>query len=90
MDVADGRAGPLLVLRERRRFGDVEEVQAVVWDRGLIGRARFGGADVHAAVKLKGIGVDYLAARMTRHCHRQFGLARSRRSDDGDNATPVR
>src|SRR6185369_8998121 len=51
----------------------------------------FGGADIHAAIDLHGIGVDYLAVQPAGQIQGQFALARGgRAADDEDPGFHVR
>jgi len=48
------------VLRDRERFGRVNDVEQVVRHRRPLLAAGLGGADVHAPVDLHGVGGDDL------------------------------
>lgn len=78
-------AGQPLVLGDAGGPCDVPDVQeAVRYALLLLGR-EFGGADVHAAVELHGIGVDDLAAHVLRERDAQIGLSGRGGTDDGDD-----
>ena len=86
-DRLDVGGGGLLVARDRRRLGDVEDVELVVRDAATLGDRQLRGADVHAAVELHRVGVhDLAAARRFGDGERQRGLAGAGRADDRDAA----
>ena len=64
--------------------GHVEHVELVVRNAATLGGRQFGGADVHAAVELHGVGVDDLAAEPLGDVECQRALAGAGRPDDGD------
>ena len=68
-------------------LGHVEHVELVVRDAvPLLGR-HLGGADVHPAVELRGVGADDLAAQPLRERDGEVGLAGGGRADDSDDET---
>ena len=74
--------GPALELRDAGRLGDVEDVEEVVGDAAALGGRQLGGADVHAAVELHGVGVDDLPAQGLGEVERERRLAGRRGPDD--------
>ena len=82
--VTDHDGGEVLVLRDARGLGNVPDVKQMVRDTPPLRLRELGGADVHAFVKLHGIGVDDLAAEFQCQVNRQVGLARGGRANDGD------
>ena len=83
-DGLDVGGGGLLVARDGRGLGDVEHVELVVRDAAALGDGELGGADVHAAVQLHGVGVDDLAAEAFGDVQGQRRLAGAGRPDDRD------
>ena len=83
-DGLDVGGGGLLVARDGRGLGDVEHVELVVRDAAALGDGELGGADVHAAVQLHGVGVHDLAAEAFGDVERQLRLAGAGRPDDRD------
>ena len=57
-DRLDVGGGVLLVTRDGRGLGDVEDVELVMRDAAALRDGQFRGADVHAAVELHRVGVD--------------------------------
>ena len=51
-------------------------------------RINLGGADIHAAVLLHGVGVDDLTADLLGDRQRKVGFPGSGRPDDGDGPHP--
>ena len=76
--------GVLLVARDRRGRGDVEDVELVVRDAAALRDGQFRRADVHAAVELHRVGVDDLGfpAEPLRNVKGQLRFAGSSRPDD--------
>ena len=72
--------------RRRVALGRIDDVDQVVRHRGALGRARLGGADVHAAVDQRRVDADDLdrAARRERGGDRQRGGALARRRRPGE------
>ena len=72
----------------RRRVGlrRVEDVDQVVRHGGTLGRAGFGGADVHAAVDQRRIDTDDFQRPTLRGSQRQRGLAAGGRPSQADGA----
>ena len=54
-----------------------------------LGLRDLGGADVHAAVELHGVGVDDLAAEFQGELDGEVGLSGAGRPDDGDDGQAV-
>ena len=79
------RAPRRLVPRDRGVLGDVEDVELVVRDPAPLLRRQLGGADVHAAVELHGVGIDDLAVEGRGEGEAEVGLAGRRRADDRDH-----
>ena len=53
----------------------------MVWNLGLLFRGGLGRADVHVAVDLAAVGIDYLAAESPGQGHGQAGLAHGCRAN---------
>src|SRR5579875_4059128 len=62
LDVVNDADGEGLVFGDARGLGNVPDVQQVVRDALAPGGGQLGGADVHAAVQLRRVGVDQLPA----------------------------
>ena len=82
-----GEVGPGagLVCRDAGLLGDVEHVELVVRDAAALAHRQLGRADVHAAVELRGVGADDLAAQHLGEGDGEVGLAGGGRADDGDD-----
>ena len=78
------RSGLLLVPRDGGRFDDIENVQQVVRDPTTLRGWELGGADVHPAVQLHGIGVHDFPLQPFGEVQREFGLAGAGRAGDND------
>ncbi len=81
----DLRPGQPLVLGDAGGLLDVPDVQQVVRHALPLLHGQFGGADVHAAVELHGVGVDDLAPQVLGEGDAEIGLACRRGTDDGDD-----
>ena len=84
-DFCESGPGGALEVRDRGLLGDVEDVEEVVGHPAPLLRGRLGGADVHPAVELHGVGVDDLPAQPQGELDAQGGLAGARGPDDGDD-----
>lgn len=83
-DLAHGRRGQALVLRECDdliRSGNVEQM---VRDSGSIGTRRLGRADIQAAVRSPGIGADDFRRNLPGQSDRDLRLPDPRRAGDDD------
>jgi hypothetical protein len=74
-----------LVVGDAGLLGHVEHVEKVVRNARSLLDGQLCGADVHAAVELRRVGVDHLAAEGLRERDGQVGLARRRRPHDRDD-----
>ena len=79
--VAD-RPGLLHIAGDGVVLPGLADVEHVVRDKGALFGRGLGGADVHAAVDLHGVGRDDLAAVTLRQGDAEAGLARGRRPAD--------
>ena len=82
--VSDHGVDEVLVLRDARGLGNVPDVKQMVRDTPSLRLRELGGANVHARIELHGVGVDDLAVKFQCQVHRQVGLARGGRANDGD------
>ena len=85
---AAGRSRPAPGRGTRRRrpaCADVPQVEQVVRHAAPLGEVGLGGADVHAAVELHGIGVDHLTAEPLGEGDGERGLPGGGGADDGDD-----
>lgn len=71
----DLEPGQALVLGDTGRLRDVPDVQEVVRDAVPLLLGELGGADVHAAVQLHGVGVDHLTVQGPGQGDTEVGLA---------------
>ena len=85
MHGVDRRPGRALVLRDARRLGDLPDVQHVMGHAVALLGGELGGADVHAAIKLHGVGVDHLTAQRQRQRHSERALTGRGGTDDRDH-----
>ena len=85
-DRLDVGGGGLLVTRDSRGLGDVEDVELMMRDAVTLCDGQFCGADVHAAVELHRVGVDDfragLSAEPLRDVKGQLRFAGTGRPDD--------
>ena len=81
-DLLDSRARKLRELRHVERLAGTAHIYKMMRHAPAVFGRRFRGAEIHPAIKLARVGVDYLAVGALRHLHRQRGLARSGRPDD--------
>jgi len=76
---------------ERQGTSSAKLARQVVRDAASVGLGQLGGADVHAAVELHGVGVDHLAPtpraflQPQGHLDGEIRLAHSGRADDRDH-----
>ena len=87
-EVAQRGASPSLVLGDVGILGHVESVQEVMAYARPVGRGGLGGADVHPAIELEGVGVDDLGPEPLGQLEGDLALARGGRAHDGDDRRP--
>src|SRR5262249_19067375 len=69
------------------RFGGRADVNKMMRNAATLRRGGFGGADVHSAVDLSRVSVDYLGAEAGGDFNRERTLAGAGRADDESNAS---
>jgi hypothetical protein len=89
-DILDSRTSKLRELRHVERLIGIAHIYKMMRYAPAIFRRRFRRAEIHPAVKLARVGVDYLAVRALCHFHRECRLAGSGRSDNKANRYPRR
>src|SRR5467141_926396 len=83
-DFPDQSHGVVAELRGRVAPGRVDDVDEVVGHRSPLGDRRLRGADVHAAVDLRGIHADDLDRKVARQGRSQRALAAGGRAHEED------
>jgi hypothetical protein len=81
-NAAHVQTGLQLVCRDAGLLTNVQDVELMVGDSPALLDRGLGGADVHAAVELHGIGVDDLAVQLLSEGEGKIRLAAGRRPND--------